>query len=187
MSSDISKTTLKQVRREKILDAAERLFIADGFRGVTMEALAAAAHISKATLYGYFPDKEHAFITVATRFAGRVKTAFNTALNEDGALENAVANALIAKHKLVYDTVHRSVHAQDLFNAKDQIVADTFAKLDQTLEGNLAAALAKNGIDRKSSAQKARIIFHAALGLSHTQATPASVARDIRFLVAKIL
>lgn len=41
--------------------AAGKLFIEKGFGAVTMEAVAAEASASKATLYGYFPSKEALF------------------------------------------------------------------------------------------------------------------------------
>ncbi|MDR3517035.1 MAG: TetR/AcrR family transcriptional regulator [Azospirillaceae bacterium] len=50
------------------MKAAGKLFIKKGFGAVTMEAIAAEAEASKATLYGYFPSKEslfEAFVTEA--------------------------------------------------------------------------------------------------------------------------
>ncbi|UXS42248.1 TetR/AcrR family transcriptional regulator [Agrobacterium tumefaciens] len=48
-------------RRLSFVKAAGRLFIERGFGAVTMEAVAAEATASKATLYGYFPSKEALF------------------------------------------------------------------------------------------------------------------------------
>ena len=48
-------------RRTAILRAAGRLFIKDGFSGVTMEDLLAEVGGSKATLYRYFSDKTELF------------------------------------------------------------------------------------------------------------------------------
>ncbi|WP_144712618.1 TetR/AcrR family transcriptional regulator [Curtobacterium pusillum] len=43
--------------RERILEAATQLFRAEGLAGTRMEAIAAAAPVSKRTLYKHFPDK----------------------------------------------------------------------------------------------------------------------------------
>jgi len=44
--------------REKVIDAALALILARGWRGVTTEAVAKRARISKKTLYQLFPSKE---------------------------------------------------------------------------------------------------------------------------------
>lgn len=43
--------------RQAILCAADRLLARDGYGGVTMEAIAATAGVSKATLYRWWPNK----------------------------------------------------------------------------------------------------------------------------------
>ncbi|MFE9888280.1 TetR family transcriptional regulator [Streptomyces scopuliridis] len=48
----------KQRRYREISDAAIRLFLAKGFDGVSVAEVAAAAEISKPTLFRYFPTKE---------------------------------------------------------------------------------------------------------------------------------
>jgi len=55
-------------RRLGFVRAAGKLFIERGFGAVSMEAVAAEASASKATLYGYFPSKEalfEAFVNLA--------------------------------------------------------------------------------------------------------------------------
>lgn len=47
-----------------ILDAARMLFMQTGFVGTSMDAVAAAAKVSKPTLYSYFDDKEALFAAV---------------------------------------------------------------------------------------------------------------------------
>ena len=44
-----------------ILDAAKRLFVAQGFAGVSMDQIAAEAGVSKLTVYSHFGDKESLF------------------------------------------------------------------------------------------------------------------------------
>lgn len=46
--------------RERIVDAARRVFLDQGF-AANMSAIAAAAEVSRPTLYAYFPDKETIF------------------------------------------------------------------------------------------------------------------------------
>ena len=48
-------------KRAAILMAAKRLFIAQGFDGTSMDAIAAAAGVSKLTVYSHYQDKERLF------------------------------------------------------------------------------------------------------------------------------
>lgn len=48
-------------KRAAILDAAKRLFVAQGFDGVSMDEIASDAGVSKLTVYSHFGDKESLF------------------------------------------------------------------------------------------------------------------------------
>jgi TetR/AcrR family transcriptional repressor of mexJK operon len=58
------RAELVQRKRQQILPAASRLFTQRGLDGTTMDAVAAAAGVSKQTLYRYFPSKEQLLIAV---------------------------------------------------------------------------------------------------------------------------
>lgn len=51
-------------KRNAVLDAGRRRFAADGFAGASMEAIAAAADVSTATLYKLFPSKVTLFAEI---------------------------------------------------------------------------------------------------------------------------
>lgn len=65
----------KQHTRAAISAAALRLFLADGFDAVSVVDIAAAAEVSKRTLFKYFPAKED---LVVHRFADHVDEAART-------------------------------------------------------------------------------------------------------------
>ena len=48
-------------KQRDIAEAATRLFITQGYASVSMDAIARAAGVSKATLYAYFASKERLF------------------------------------------------------------------------------------------------------------------------------
>ena len=54
-------------KRRTILDAAETLFLRDGYRGTSIDEIAALAAVSKPTVYKHFADKERLFSEVVTR------------------------------------------------------------------------------------------------------------------------
>jgi TetR/AcrR family transcriptional regulator, mexJK operon transcriptional repressor len=51
-------------KRQAIIDAAQRVFLAQGFAGSSVDAIAAAAGVSKQTIYNHFGDKEALFRAV---------------------------------------------------------------------------------------------------------------------------
>lgn len=51
-------------KRRVILDAATQVFVSEGFAGSSMDAIAAAAGVSKPTVYNHFADKEQLFAQV---------------------------------------------------------------------------------------------------------------------------
>jgi len=57
--------------RERILDGAEACLAREGYSRVTMEAVAADAKISRATLYRYFSDRDEVFSGVVIRSTAR--------------------------------------------------------------------------------------------------------------------
>src|SRR6185312_11998882 len=52
----------KRETRQRISDVATELFHARGFDAVTVEEIAAAANVSKVTVFNYFPRKEDLFL-----------------------------------------------------------------------------------------------------------------------------
>ncbi len=50
---------------DQVLAGARQVFLADGFDGASVDDIARAAGVSKATLYAYFPDKRLLFMEVA--------------------------------------------------------------------------------------------------------------------------
>lgn len=55
----------------QVLAGARQVFMADGFSGASVDDIAKAAGVSKATLYSYFPDKRLLFIEVANNECNR--------------------------------------------------------------------------------------------------------------------
>ncbi len=54
----------RESRRAHIIEAAEGLFVDQGYAQTTMDGIAEAAGMSKRTLYGIFPDKREIFVEV---------------------------------------------------------------------------------------------------------------------------
>ena len=59
--------TASRGKREAVLDAAVELFLADGFDGTSMDAVAARAGVAKTTVYAHFGDKVELFHAATER------------------------------------------------------------------------------------------------------------------------
>ncbi len=57
----------KQMRRDAIVDAAEKLFFSKGFTSTTMDEIAESAELSKGTIYLYFKNKEEIYAAIVRR------------------------------------------------------------------------------------------------------------------------
>lgn len=180
-------TPVRAARRERLLDAAETLFVAQGFRATSIEAIAEAAGMSKVTLYGYFRDKEAVFVAVAERIADALESAVHTALAADAPFPAPLAAALTAKHRIVQERVQRSAFAGELFQAKAAHVTRRFAALDEAILTGLTEALVRAGQERAWAAETAQLLFSAANGIANRAADADVLTTRIDRLVRAVV
>jgi AcrR family transcriptional regulator len=86
--------SLRQRRREEILDAAVQLFARHGYADTDTQVLADQLKVGKGTLYRYFPSKKELFLAAVDRVMHRLRRAVDDAVTgpEDplGQIERAV-------------------------------------------------------------------------------------------------
>jgi TetR/AcrR family transcriptional repressor of mexJK operon len=89
-------------KRRVILDAATTVFLRNGYRGTSMDEIAALAGVSKQTVYKHFADKERLFAAIILGTIDQVAEPFHAGLptigdgdDLDGAL-GALARRLLA-------------------------------------------------------------------------------------------
>jgi TetR/AcrR family transcriptional repressor of mexJK operon len=75
----------QQRKRRQVLDAAAGLFMAQGYGATSMDAVARAAGVSKATLYAYFAGKDELFAAIVGEACSRHAEASGGAHGEDEA------------------------------------------------------------------------------------------------------
>jgi AcrR family transcriptional regulator len=155
---------LRRARAERLTGIAEGLFLSRGFRGVTMEDIAAAAGQSKVTLYGYFRDKDAVFAAVADRLAARLLQAVTLALAAPGPVTDRVTAALVTKQEIVSRTVRTSPFAAELFALQDHGAPGRFAALDHQIETAISDVLTGDG--RQDAARLARLLLSATAGVA---------------------
>ena len=76
--------------REAIVDAAERLFLERGFGAVSMDELAAAAGLSRRTLYNQFASKDEIFRDMLSRVSRQIEDEFPSGIETTGDAEHVL-------------------------------------------------------------------------------------------------
>lgn len=86
MPSSLTTTTAMQ-KRNQILQGALEIFLHQGYEGTSMDRVAAAAGVSKITIYKHFEDKEGLFVALIEQVTSqRFNQVFGTlSLTEDPA------------------------------------------------------------------------------------------------------
>lgn len=172
-------------RREKMIDAGQALFLRDGLRGTTMEAIASQAGVAKATLYSYFSDKEAVFAAVAGRLVGELKTIVDGELSRPGEAWMRIAAALSAKHRFVYGLLEGSPHAHELYEAGSPENSPELARFDRDFEDRITAILREAG--HGDAARLATLIWACAEGISRRAENAGQIGPATRLVVEKLL
>lgn len=95
-------TKVPNRKRQAILDAAKRAFLANGYSGASMEAIAEAAPVSKPTLYSHFQGKQELFAAVITdRCQALLDTLANTPTSPH-AVEASLRRIALSFADLIY-------------------------------------------------------------------------------------
>jgi AcrR family transcriptional regulator len=174
-----------ETRRARILDAAQRVFSVSGFRGATMEGIAAEAAVAKATAYSYFPDKDAIFRAVAERIAAEMADGVEAALAGAKSPVEGIVAALLAKEELAFRIVRTSPHSRDLFESSDRLAAEAFAAAERRKLNALAKALEKLRVDKPREA--ARLIAAATAGVASSATSLEGLAGDLDRVLRALL
>lgn len=72
-------------KHQAILDAAEMIFLRDGYLGTSMDDVAARSHVSKQTVYKHFGSKESLFVEIVTSMTSRAGDAVDVNMSAEAA------------------------------------------------------------------------------------------------------
>lgn len=147
--------------RSRILQAAQRLFAAQGFDGTTTRDLAAAAGVAEGTLFRHFPNKKAILVEVATQGWVEILTDLLTELSEMGSYK-AVAQVMRRRMwnmKKNADMMRVCfMEAQFHPDLRERIQIEVIEKMTDVAEAFFQEAMDK-GIYRKMDAKLVSKIF----------------------------
>ena len=86
-------------KRRAILEAATEAFLRHGFLGTSMDEIAAAAAVSKQTVYKHFSDKESLFREIVTTTVDEISDGVHVA--ERRAQEHFQPNGALLRYELL--------------------------------------------------------------------------------------
>ena len=171
-------------KRERIVNAARELFLRQGLRATTMEAIAREAGMAKPTLYAQFSDKQAVFGAILERLAAAKTAAFEAGIEGEGPVVERVGRALADMYAMLGGVLDGSVHADELFQAHKQ-AAGLFAQTDARIAARLTAELEAAGVAQ--APRLTRLLLDASYGLASKTMGREVRDGDIRLLAERIL
>lgn len=171
-------------KRDKLLDAARELFLRQGLRATSMEAIARAAGVAKPTLYAYFPDKDAVFLAIVAQVLADKTRAFSAGLAGPGPLEARIGAALAAEFAVISQAIGASPHADEFF-AAHRASAALVAEAETEVVAQLVATLKEAGI--ADAARLARLLLDACFGLAQKNNGRDTLGEDIRLLARRLI
>lgn len=97
----------KDLRRQKIADAARELFTDFGYKSVSMEQIAQKSNIAKGTVYLYFKDKDDLFFHLVKEQLGEIKK---------------YVESVEAKNLSLFDELHQVVYNLLMLRTRQKFV-----------------------------------------------------------------
>ncbi|MCC2955107.1 TetR/AcrR family transcriptional regulator [Massilia sp. IC2-477] len=124
-------------KRNAIIEAAAAQFRAHGFEATSMDKIAAAAEVSKRTVYNHFPSKEELFAETIVQLFERSAAAHDLAYRSDVGLREQLGELLRLKMRSLEDrdfldlarvAISEAIHAPER-------ALPVFARLNEREEG----------------------------------------------------
>jgi TetR/AcrR family transcriptional regulator, mexJK operon transcriptional repressor len=188
-------------KRERVVAAASRLFLRDGYGSTGMDAIAREADVSKATLYSYYEDKAALFADVIARTCEELggPPDVESALDEppEAALRGIVLRGL---HK-VLETIRRQILQRVVAESREfpelgrKFWESGPGKFEVVLTRYLTEAKRRNLVDVQDPARAAARLVGQITGpyllpaLTGVRGRPseAEIRRDVDFVIAGFL
>jgi AcrR family transcriptional regulator len=176
---------LSPERREKILAAARELFLRNGLRGTSMEAIAREAGVAKPTLYAYFADKDVVFSSLAGQVFDEWQVLVSRELSGPGSAADRIGRALTEKLKAYFRLVRTSPHAADFYGENSRLLAAQIDGFERWLEEEIVGVLVADG--QHEARKHAQVLLACAAGLAAKAKFVEEIGPATRLVVSKLL
>jgi AcrR family transcriptional regulator len=190
MEQSVARRQPPDVRRQQILDGAERVLVRRGLDETTMSHVADEAGVAKGTVYLYFASKAELLAELRTRYLARMLDAMDAGAGGGIAVRldrfiDALFSFSVANHRLHHVLFHEAGYSEaDAFaetrrvlgavvvdgvaggelRVEDPVAATTFAL--HGLHGLLVEALHSTRPGQRRAAEVAKDLARRSLGFS---------------------
>ncbi len=169
-------TALKNQKQQAILQAATQMFLAHGYRAVSMTKIAQAAPVSKATLYNHFDSKEALLSGVIHSLCDDLLKTMMAPLQDNESLEHNFSQIAASFVDLIYSenaiAIYRLIIAEShdfpelsqlFYQSGPQVALTQFERYCQQL---IQRGLLSSQLDPKTYAD---VFFSLLKGEAHLQ------------------
>jgi len=175
----------------QIVVAAFDVFSRYGFARTSMSDIAAAAGVSRTSLYNHFKTKEEVFQALSKRINAEVTTAVVAAASASGPTEARLGAIIDAWVSWAFDLLRKSPHGRELIDEKNRLCAATSADANAAFEGLVARVLTSllprsraSSTARLTPQQAAQLLISAVKGVVHSEDDAERMRAKVRQLVA---
>nr|WP_231715425.1 TetR/AcrR family transcriptional regulator [Arthrobacter gengyunqii] len=150
-----------------MLNAAQEVFVSNGFHGAAMDDIAEAARVSKPVLYQHFPGKRELYLALLEDHLGTLTDFLTSALNSTTDNDLRVRETMRAYFRFVAQDSqgHRLVFESDMTN--DAEVSARIEEFNARFASNIADVIAE---DTKLSHVEATLLGRALAGMAQVSA-----------------
>ncbi|SMH57633.1 transcriptional regulator, TetR family [Mesorhizobium australicum] len=150
------------LKRQRILERAAKVFLAYGIQRTTMDDIAKAAEMSRPALYLLFRNKVDIYQAIAlSYFDGSVATA-RQVLAGDGPIGERLNLLLETSMFAMMEEFMRSPHGHEILDMKNQLAGEVLADWKESMVGLVADALDRaardSGVDLRARGYSAETL-----------------------------
>jgi AcrR family transcriptional regulator len=180
-----------EATQAQIVAAAFDVFSRYGFSRTSMSDIAAAADVSRTSLYNHFKTKEQVFQALSKRINAEVTTAVGAAATAPGPIEARLGAIIDAWVSWAFDLLRKSPHGRELIDEKNRLCAATSADANAAFEALVTRVLAAtmprarvSSSARLAPQQAAQLLISAVKGVVHGEDDAERMRSKVRQLVA---
>ncbi|GAA4889011.1 MULTISPECIES: TetR/AcrR family transcriptional regulator [Saccharopolyspora] len=170
----------RDARRAQLLEAAQHVFVHNGYHAAAMDDIAERAGVSKPVLYQHFPGKLELYLALLDKHGTELVTRVREAIASTPDNKQRVRAAISALYEFIggEGQAFRLVFESDL-RGEPAVEKAVDASLAGCIDAITDAVTADAGLD----AERARLLAVGLVGLSQTTArywldSPHSISRD---------
>jgi AcrR family transcriptional regulator len=152
-------------KRDRILDAAQRLFVRYGVKRTSIDEVAREAGIAKGTVYLSFKSKAELFAAIADRLCANTLAEAQRIVREANSVTERLVGILDCYIGATHRLVARSPHIAELTASKEVLSAAAFDNLNKKIRALLGMLLNEAGITRDGAVD---MLLAAGMGTLHT-------------------